>query len=494
VLPTVDLAIIALYFAASLGVGYWASRRIKSASDYSIAGGHLRFPVLLGTLIATAIGASSTMGRAGKAYEVGIGIFFASIAYAAGLYLFSYLAPVLKRANIWSVPHALRLRYGKPFMFLASFIILLAVVGIFGVQLIAFGVIVVTLLPGSGIDYAQAVLAGATIMVVYTALGGLLAVAYTDVLQTVIMLLSIGIMLPALIAADLGGVATAIDSLAPQSGNWLGGMTVAYFVAIVLVDVPFSLMDNSLWLRTGASRSVRDIQRGVRLTACSFVVWSLVVSALGVFAAQLLPGLQDTPAGADGAIPRLVIEYMPPIVRGFCLAALLAIIMSTADTVLLICGTTVAWDIAGGLKPQISDDKRIRIARLTVLAVGVIGAIFALTVRGLFDVLLIAFAVYVSTLFMPMMAALFWRRATRAGATGSALAAFVTLVALYALKFVGTLPTNIEPIIVSMTVSLVVMVGISLVTWRPTDATTPVSRMAPRGAEVRSGERLASSQ
>ena len=133
-LPAVDLGVIALYFAASLGVGYWASRRIRSADDFSVAGGQLRFPVLLGTLIATAVGASSTMGKAGKAYEVGFGIFFASIAYALGLYLFSYLAPVLKKIGVWSVPKVLQLRYGQSFVYLAAFIILLAIVGIFGVQ------------------------------------------------------------------------------------------------------------------------------------------------------------------------------------------------------------------------------------------------------------------------------------------------------------------------------------------------------------------------
>ena len=351
----VDLGVIALYFLGSLGVGYWASRRIRSASDFSIAGGHLRFPVLLGTLIATAVGASSTMGRAGKAYEVGIGIFFASIAYAAGLYLFSYLAPILKRIHIWSVPRALRLRYGDSFMFISSTIILLATIGIFGVQLVAFGLIVVTLLPDSGISYEEAVLVGSIIMVVYTALGGLLAVAYTDVLQTIIMIVAIGILLPVLVTSDIGGVSVAVESLVPASGNWLGEMTIAYFIAIVLVDIPFSLMDNSLWLRTGASRNVDDIRRGVRLTAYTFVAWSLVVSALGVLAMQLLPNLAEIPGGPDTAIPLLVMDYMPPVIRGLCLAALLAIIMSTADTVLLISGTTVAWDIAGGLRPSMDD-------------------------------------------------------------------------------------------------------------------------------------------
>ena len=461
-LDALDAAVIALYFVGALGVGYWSSRRIKSADDFSVAGGHLRFPVLLGTLIATAVGASSTMGKAGKAYEVGIGIFFASFAYAAGLYLFSYLAPILKRIDIWSVPQALRMRYGSAFMYMSGIIILIAVIGIFGVQLVAFGVVVVTLLPGAGVTYEQAVLGATVIMVGYTALGGLLAVAYTDLLQTIIMVAAIGILLPLLVISDMGGGAPALASLSPPSGDWLGGMTVAFVVSIFLVDVPFSLLDNSLWLRTGASRHVADIRRGVRLTAYFFIAWSLVVTVLGVFAIELVPGLEATEGGPDAAIPLLVMEYMPPIIKGLCLAALLAVIMSTADTVLLISGTTVSWDLVGAMKPDMDDAAKIRVARITVFVAGAIGAAFALVVRGLFDILLLAFAVYVASLFVPVMAALFWRRATRAGAFASAGTAFVALTGLYAMKFAGTLSDGIEPIPVSMALGLVAMVGVSL--------------------------------
>jgi SSS family transporter len=473
-LHALDAAVIALYIVGALGVGYWSSRSIKSADDFSVAGGHLRFPVLLGTLIATAVGASSTMGKAGKAYEVGFGIFFASFAYAAGLYLFSYLAPVLKRIDIWSVPQALRLRYGQAFMYMAGVIILLAVIGIFGVQLVAFGVVVVTLLPGSGMTYEQAVLGATVIMVCYTALGGLLAVAYTDLLQTIIMVVAIGLLLPVLVISDMGGGASAVSALAPPSGDWLGGMTVAFVVSIFLVDVPFSLLDNSLWLRTGASRNVADIRRGVRLTACFFIAWSVVVTALGVFAIGLLPGLESTEAGADAAIPLLVMQYMPPVIKGLCLAALLAVIMSTADTVLLISGTTVSWDLVGSMRPDMDDAAKIRIARITVFAAGAVGAVFALVVRGLFDVLLLAFAVYVASLFVPVMAALFWRRATRAGAFASAGIAFLTLAGLYAMKFAGTLPDTIEPIPVSMALGLVAMVAVSLAGGRHAAATPPL--------------------
>lgn len=473
-LDTVDLSIIALYFLGSLGVGYWASRRIKNADDFAVAGGQLKFPVLLGSLIGTAIGASATMGRAGKAYDVGIAIFLAGFAYAAGLYLFSYLAPILKRMGIWSVPEALHLRYGRTFRFVAAFIIFVALIGIYGVQLIACGLVVVTSLPNAGISYEEAVVVSAVIMVAYTALGGLLAVAYTDLVQVILFIAAIGIILPILVVIDLGGPEIAISKLAPPAGNWLGGMSAIYMVSIFLIDVPFSLIDVSLWQRTGASKNVRHIQTGVRITALVFVIWSFIVVALGVYASHLLPGLADTAAGTDAAVPMLVFEYMPPVIKGLCLAGLLAIIMSTASSVLLIGGTTMSWDIVTHLRDGIDGKMQIRIARWTVVITGAIGALFAVFVRDVFEVLLLAFAIYVSALFIPTMLAIFWKRATTAGATASAIAAFVSVLYLYVQKFAGNLSESIEPIIVSLGVSLVVMITVSSLTYREDTASEPL--------------------
>ncbi len=473
-IEAVDLSIIALYFGGSLAVGYWASRQIKTADDYAIAGGKLKYPVLLGTLIATSIGASATMGRAGKAYEVGVAIFFAGIAYAVGLWLFSYLAPIIKRMQIWSVPEALELRYGRTFKLLAALVILTAIIGIFSAQLIAFGVVVIALLPNSGLTFEQVVIASALVMVVYTALGGLLAVAYTDLIQAVIMIVVVGMILPFTIVMDIGGPGVALSQLTPPTGNLLGGMTVVYIVSIFLIDVPFSLLDVSLWQRTGAAKSIDHIRKGIRITAVTFIAWSFIVVALGVFAANLMPNLADTPAGPDAAIPQLVMNYMPPVIKGLCIAALLAVIMSTADTVLLIGSTTVSLDICNTLIDDFNERKKIWTARWTVLGIGILGVFLAFLVSGVFEVLLVAFAVYVGTLFVPTMAAILWKRATTWGAIASTSVAFVTILWLYSEKFAGNLPTSIEPIIVSQALSLIIMVIVSLSTYRADTATSPL--------------------
>ncbi|MDI9425774.1 MAG: sodium:solute symporter family protein, partial [Spirochaetota bacterium] len=108
----IDIAIIVAYFIVLLIIGYLTSRRVRNMEDYAVAGRGLGYPALLGTLIGTTIGAGSTMGKAGKAFDVGAAFFFASMGYAIGLFIFAFIAPVIRRMSIWTIPEALVLRYG----------------------------------------------------------------------------------------------------------------------------------------------------------------------------------------------------------------------------------------------------------------------------------------------------------------------------------------------------------------------------------------------
>jgi Na+/proline symporter len=167
----------------------------------------------------------------------------------------------------------------------------------------------------------------------------------------------------------------------------------------------------------------------------------------------------------------MIITYMPPVIRGVCLAAMMAIMMSTADTALLIAGTTFSRDIVQFYRPRTADKSLLKIARVFIFCIGVLGVVFALNMKGIFDILLLAFAIFVSGVFIPTMAAFFWKKATRAGAIVSSVAASIAVVVLYGLKLSGMLPAWIEPIIISIFLSLVLMVGVSLATYRPETAT-----------------------
>ncbi|MEN8210698.1 MAG: sodium:solute symporter family protein [Thermodesulfobacteriota bacterium] len=471
---TADLVVIVLYLLVILGVGYYASRKVTSTEDYTIAGRRMGFPVLLGTLIGTAIGAGATVGKAGKAYDVGIAIFFISLAYSLGLLGFSFIAPTIRRIKIWTIPDALNLRYGKGLTIVAAIIMVLAVVALFGGQLIAVGLVAVSVLGDFGVTYQQAIIGAAIIMILYTVMGGLLAVAYTDVIQTVIMIVAVGIILPILILADIGSVGTAIKYITPPPGKFWGELSFFYIISVFLIDIPFCLVDPSLWQRASAAKDVKTVRKSILVTAGVYVYWTFIAVCLGAIATQLVPNLGGTAEGVDAAIPSLIALYMPPILKGLCLAAMMAIMMSTADTALLIAGTTFSRDIVKNFRPKTKDKTLLMLARVFILGIGVLGIVFALNMKGIFDILLLAFAIFVSGIFVPTMAAIYWKKATKAGALISSIAASIAVVVLYGLKLSNMLHPSIEPIFISILISLVLMVGISLMTYNPETATKPL--------------------
>ncbi len=464
-----DGIIIILFFVGMLGVGIYAARKIKVNADFAIAGRSIKLPVLIGTLTGTAIGASSTIGSAGLAYKHGI-IVALLIGYPIGLALFGFVAPIVRRMGVWNIPDVLVLRYGSRMRLVFAVVLVLGTIAVFGTQLIAVGLVVNAIVGDLGITYSQAVVGASIVMIIYTILGGLLAVAYTDLIQTIIMFVTIGIIMPILIFSEVGG-STVVELMTPEPGNFFGGLTPMYIVSIFVVDILFSLIDPSLWQRAAAAKDARSIKIGMFITAGINFYWKLAVVFLGISALHLFPGLLSTSQGMDAAVPKMIVEYMPIGIKGLCLAAMIAIMMSTADTCLLVAGTTFSHDLVQPLKPNYTDRKLLTVSRLFILIIGGLGVIFALHMTGIFDMILLAFAIFVAGGFAPTMAAIFWKKATKAGAFASSIGGTIAVVGLYALKLSGMLSPWIDPIATSVALSIVLMIFISYLTYHPEKAT-----------------------
>lgn len=467
----IDLIIVIVFFMGLLGVSYVASRKVKNAEDFTVAGGNLNFTILLGTIIASVIGASATLGRAGKAYEVGFIIILSAFAYAVGLVLFGYLSGHIRKLNIWTIPEALGTRYGSEIRVITGFMLVLAVIALFGAQLIAMGYATIAIVGDIGISYNQAIFGTGLLIILYTILGGLLAVAYTDLIQAVIMVIAIGLILPGMLVADVSGPSAAIEMIANPPEGALSSLSPTFIISIFIIDIAICLVDPFLWQRAAAAKSSTDIKKAMWISGISFLSWGLIIVSIGSLAIHLLPDV----VSADAVIPELITNYMPPVIKGLCIAALMGIMMSTADTALLVAGTTVSWDMLKIFRPETSDKVLLRTTRITILVIGLLGMIFATYVSGIFDILLLAYALFISAVFVPTICALFWKKATKAGALSSSLMASLTVILLYVLKMLGHLPQEVEPIIVSLGVSFVFMVGVSLATYNERTASLCLS-------------------
>jgi len=465
----VDIGIILIYLAGMVAVGIWTSRKVKNLTDYSLAGKSLGYLVMIGTLVGAAIGAASTMGKAGKAYELGIIFITAGFGYIAGLIVFGLLSGRLRQLGIWTIPEALYKRYGKGINLACGAAMFITVIALFGGQIIGIGLIFTAVGKSLGLTYTTSIILAGVVMILYTVLGGLFAVAYTDLIQTVIMLVSIGVILPIFILANDSGsiLAGAWQSAAAGTGP---GISPVYLISIWIIDFCFCLVDPGLWQRANAATSGKVIKNSMFVTAGVYLYWSIVVVLIGLLGIYLVPNIVQNFGSTDAVIPVMIVKYLPTGLVGLCLAGLMAVMMSTASVALLISGTTVANDLIKAARPQTSETRLLLWAKLVIILVGALGIVFAMVVRGIFDILLLAFAVYVSAVFIPAMAAFFWKKATRQGAIVSSIVSTIVCVALYAVKQFVEIPW-LEPIVISLAVSLILMWAVSRATYKPESAT-----------------------
>lgn len=472
----IDMAIILGYLLVMLAIGLWFQRKARNLTDYALAGRSLGYVVMIGTLVGACIGAASTLGKAGKAYEAGVIFVVAGAGYVAGLILFGFFSKRLREVGIWTVPDALRQRYGPGMDLATGAAMFLTVIALFGGQIIGIGLVFAAVGQAFGLTYTSAILLSGGILIFYTMVGGLFAVVYSDLIQSAIMLISIGVILPAVVLTKSTELGQTWALLQPHAGNLLGGLSPGYLISILVIDATFCMIDPGLWQRANAAKSSSVIRTSLFVTAGVYVYWSVVCVLLGILGAGLIPDIAAKFGSTDAIIPVLSVQFLPPVIKGLCLTGLMAVMMSTASVSLLISGTTVANDLVKPLRPRMPEKGLLITAKLTILVVGMLGVVFALFMKSIFDILLLAFAVYVSAVFVPIMAALYWDKATRQGAIVSSIASTILCVGLYVVKELMHVAW-LEPIMISLLASLLIMVVVSLATYNPEHATP---RLFPR--------------
>jgi len=459
----IDIAVIVLYLAVLVVIGVVTARRIKSTEDYGVAGRKLGFPIVLGTVAATLIGAGATLGRAGEAYQSGISIYWAVLGVFIGSLLFAFfMAKKIRKIGVWTLPELLYQRYGLAPRIIGAVLLLVGGVVIFAAQLAGLGICVSSLLKAIGLDFTTAVLICGAIVVLYTLLGGLLAVAYTDFFQFLIFLPILGIVLPIYVFTSVGSPFEIYSRLPADYMSILGQQPItvlSWFFLFILAQ----LIDMTMWQRAAAARTGNIIKNAAIANAFLFVFWSFITITIGLAAVIVLHNLLSTYGKIDYVLPAMAIKYLPPGLIGLCFVALAAVLMSTASSILLLAGILIGRDIIQPLsKKGISDKKLLWISRVIVLVVGVIGIVIALYMTGIFRAMYLGYALFVGGAFIPVMAALFWKKGTRQGALWSMIVSMIVIVALYAL---GS-PFGIEPILPGLIISAVLMYVISRATYK----------------------------
>ncbi len=264
------------------------------------------------------------------------------------------------------------------------------------------------------------------IFIAYTATSGLFGVVYTDVLQFFMLIIFVYIMIPIASLFKTGGFSGFVLNLDPSLVKpYINGDIVGDIVTYLV----FTMAGAEMWQRAFAAKDRKSAKRGIFAGTIAYGITIVLVFFMGIVAHQIIGDDVLAQYGStDAVVPALAIAVLPAGLTGLALAGIVSVIMSTADSYLLISVQTVVHDIVRTFIPKLKEKKEMWLSRLcsVVLAVGAL--IIALYIQNAYNILMFAWSFYAAACGIPAFAALYWKKATKAGIMTAMIAGFAVCV------------------------------------------------------------------
>ncbi|MFL0576510.1 sodium/pantothenate symporter [Brevibacterium luteolum] len=470
-----DVALpIMLMFATMIPLAYVAIRRSRKhdnkTSSYYLGGRTLGPWVLIFTVLASAASAGTFIGTSGLTYAQGYGWVWGammqvpSAVLALGLVGKKY-AIVARKLNLITFTDFFKERYeSRGVTFLTSICMVIFLVAYMVAQFVGGARVLESI---TGINYVVLVIIFAGVVALYTAFGGFLAAAFTDAAQGVIMLLG-GVALWIVVLTAVGGVSEveagtkALDGqlyVLPGDSGFDLPMMISYAVmfGLLLAALPH------VSVRAMSYRNSAALHKALWVGPAIMAVFTLGFGAMGLIGRVLYPEAEL----ADMVLPTLIIDHLPGPLAGAVLAAPLAAVMSTVDSMILVVSAALVRDLYRGfIKPDMSDAAQSKAGTWTSLAIGVVVLVLALNPPDFLQhIINFAIGGLEAGLFVPLILGLYWKRGNALGAILSLLGGM--LYYLLAANFIPALSLGMMPVLMATVFSLVLYVLAAFIGPRP---------------------------
>ncbi len=462
-MTTIYFWTIVVYMILLVGVGAWRSKSVESQEDFSVAGRQLSTFVLFGTMLATWIGTGSIFGNAGKTYESGIAAWILPVGGLLGIVALSFLAAKARRVEAITVQDILETRYNKWARVLGVITLVLTAVTIVSYQYRAAASVIELALPNT-FDFKTCVIIVAVFIIIYTALAGMFSVAYTDLVMGVTMIIGMLVTLPVL-WNKAGGYAGLAAKLPADHMQFTGRFTWVQVLGFLLPPGLLILGDANMYQRFFSARNEGMARRATLWLFLGVAYMELMI----IFVAWISSALEWQ--GGNLARPSRVIAYvardhLPVALGALLLTTIMAVIVSTAISYLLVPATALVRDIYQRfINPQASEKKLVLLLRVLVVVLGVIAYVISTYSEKFLEVALRAYTIYGTGVTPALVAALIWRRATAAGALSS-IAAGVGVTLFWEFSGYGE-STGVDPVIPAIAASVLLLIVVSLLTPPP---------------------------
>jgi len=470
------LIFITVYLLTLIGVGAYKAKKIKTQEDFAVAGRSLTPWILVGTMLATWMGTGSILGNAGKTYQTGMAALILPIGGVLGIALLTKIAGKVRSFNKFTVPEIIGDRYGPAARLLSVVALVMAYMVIVSYQYNAGGAVLHTVLSdGAGnsmISVETGTIIAAIFIITYTVLAGLVSVAYTDVVNGIIMMVTFLIAFPMLWfkAGGAEGMTAAFDAMGkPEHMQFFGVYSTIDIINFCLPPFLLVMGDANMYQRFFASKDAKGAASATKVLILAVAVVELLIIASAWVSASMIP---------DAEVGKYVLIYaahqlLPTFLGAVMMTTIVGIILSTADSFLLVPATTLMKDVyLQYVDPNANQKKIVFLSRMLVLVLGIVAYFVSLGFaksEGFFERALYAYTIYGAAITPSLVAALFWKGATKEGAVASILSG--TLVTLAWKELPGLwswLPPHIygsvDEVIPAITVSLVALLGVSFLT------------------------------
>ncbi len=428
------LTLVLLYLLVTIVIGLWAAKRVKTTADFAIAGRHLPLVMIVTTTFATWFGSETVLGIPAKFVQGGLnGVVEDPFGAGTCLILVGlFFASKLYKMTLLTISDYYRERYGRAVEVVCSLIIILSYLGWVSAQVTALG-LVFNLLSDGVISVPMGMVLGTASILAYTLFGGMWSVAVTDFIQMIILV--VGLSVIAVFASDLAGGSDKVLALAASKDLFKflpepSFKQIAFFIAAAMTMMLGSIPQQDVFQRVMSAKNVGAATKGPVIGGVCYILFAfvpmfLVVSALIIMPETAAALIQDDP---QKVIPTLVMTKMPFAMQVIFFGALLSALKSTASATLLAPSVTFVENIWRQFYPRVSDRQELMTMRIAVLLFSACVCAYAIASQGtpIYDMVSGAYQITLVGAFVPLLAGLYWSRATTQGAVFSIVLGVLT--------------------------------------------------------------------
>jgi len=448
------LAFIILYLAITLLIGWWASRRVHSTADFVVAGKNLPTPILAAGLFATWFGSETVMGAPSSFIEDGLlGVMEDPFGAAMCLILVGLIyARPLYRLNILTFNDFYRMRFNRTAEIVSAIFMVPSYFGWIAAQLVAMAIVMKSLI---GLPVFYGILLCTIITVIYTYIGGMWAVSITDFVQTIMIVVGL-LVLTWIMYQRVGGwqsieknVPDDFFRFLPHPGwkHWIE--YIAAWMTIGLGSIP----QQDVFQRVMSARNANIAVRAAIIGGVMYLTIGFMPLLIGLCGRILYPEMLE--GDPQMILPEMVLAHGSLALQILFFGALLSAILSTTSGAMLAPATVLGENLIRPFLKNPTDNMMLHIMRWSVVAVAICAAIMANLNANIYELVGDSSALSLVSLFVPLTAGLFWKRASCIGAIASMLAGMATwIVCEYILKL--EIPSLIPGLVTS---SLAMFVG-----------------------------------